>query len=424
MSAGGNKPANADYVCHCLRVTKDEVLHAIRKQGAKDVDDLNHLTGACGGCASCRWDLETLLRRELGPPHELNLAPAWGGFDTSTMLTHADARSLTASAGMTAADTVAVLELLMAGSLEPEAGAELLRSWAARGETGTELAATVRFLRSKARSVPVATPCFDVCGTGGSGLERFNVSTTVAFVAAAAGIPVAKHGNRGSRKPNGSFDLLDALEVPFELEPEQEAQLQADSGLCFIFARTHHPAVGAVVPYRKAAGGRSIFNLAGPLANPATVAKQIIGTIDAGTAQVVAAAITELKTAGALVVWGEPGIDEISVTGTTGYLAIAADGAITEGQLNQAPHAGLDYASLPHGDASDNALTFAAILDGRETGPLLDMVCANAGAAIDLWHGRAPALLGEGASQARELIASGAAKALFEMHREMARALG
>src|SRR5690606_968926 len=108
---------------------------------------------------------------------------------------------------------------------------ELLKSWAARGETGLELAATVRFLKERAHAVPTRQPCFDLCGTGGSGLSRYNVSTTVAFIAAAAGVPVAKHGNRGSQRPNGSFDLLEALDVAFDLSVEQEAALQQETGV-------------------------------------------------------------------------------------------------------------------------------------------------------------------------------------------------
>ena len=333
-----------------------------------------------------------------------------------------DARNWTADgAGMDAQQTTAVLELLMGGELAADKGGDLLRRWAARGETGTELAAAVRFLKQHAVAVPVVQPCFDVCGTGGSGLERFNVSTTVAFIAAAAGVPVAKHGNRGSRKPNGSFDLLEALGIPFDLPPEAHVRLQDETGVCFLFARSHHPAVGRVVPYRKAAGGRTIFNLAGPLANPAPIARQIIGTIAAGTAEVVAEALQQLGTTGALVVWGEPGIDEISVTGRTDWLRIAEDRE--RGHFDQPLHPDLDYAALPGGDATENADLFRRLLDGEDDGPLLDMVCINAGAAIDLWHDRPPRFDGPGCSQARELVVSGAVRDAYDRHRSLARSL-
>lgn len=334
-----------------------------------------------------------------------------------------DAQHLASSAhGMDSEQTTQLLELLVSGTLGVEEGAGLLQAWAARGETGTELAAAVRFLRGKAIQVPVAQAGFDLCGTGGSGLERYNVSTTVAFVCASAGIPVAKHGNRGSKRPNGSFDLLEALGVPFELTPTQEAELQKETGVCFIFARSHHPAVGKVVPYRKAAGGRTIFNLAGPLSNPAEIKHQIIGTINEATAKIVAAALAELKSEGAFVVYGEPGIDEISVTGNTGTLLVTPQGT-TPGVFDQPTHPGLDYTTLPHGDAAENKTTFMELLEGKETGPLLDMVCENAGAALDLWAGRAPSYGGPGALEARRLIAAGETLRAFEKHRALAQKL-
>lgn len=324
--------------------------------------------------------------------------------------------------GMTASETTDVLELLVQATLEEAVGADLLKSWATRGETGRELAATVRFLRDKALKVPVKQPCFDLCGTGGSGRTRYNVSTTVAFIAAAAGVPVAKHGNRGSHRPNGSFDLLEALGIPFELTVEQEAALQDETGVCFLFARTHHPAVGRVVPYRKAAGCRSIFNLAGPLANPAPIKHQVIGTVDEKTAHVVADALAELSPLGALVVWGEPGIDEISVTGKTHYLHVTPSG-IAAGSFETPTHPGLDYATLPGGDAAENKETFLALVEGKETGPILDMICENAGASIDLWEGRSPSYGGEGSRKARALIENGAALRTFELHRSVAQKL-
>lgn len=321
--------------------------------------------------------------------------------------------------GMDANETGQVLSLLVSAEPEESEGGRILWTWAERGETGIELAAAVRFLKDACVQVPIVKSCFDLCGTGGSGLTRFNVSTTVAFILAAAGVPVAKHGNKGSRRPNGSFDLLEALEVPFMLSPEKEAKLQAQTGLCFLFARTHHPMVGKVVPYRRAAGGRSIFNLAGPLANPATIKKQLIATIDEATARVVAEGLQELGTEGALIVWGEPGIDEISVTGATGYLQVKPTG-IVAGQFNTPTYPGLDYAALPGGDAAANAETFLRLLRGEEKGPLLEMLCISAGVAIDLWNDRSPTYDGVGAGQARQLLQNGLALARFVEHRDLA----
>jgi anthranilate phosphoribosyltransferase len=321
--------------------------------------------------------------------------------------------------GMNAEQTVEVLSLLTSATLKEAEGAQILKAWAGRGESGVELAAAVRHLKRHAVQVPVEVDCFDLCGTGGSGLTRYNISTTVAFVAAAAGVPVAKHGNRGSRRPNGSFDLLDELGVPFDLTPAQEAELVSGTGLCFLFARTHHPTVAKVVPYRKAAGCRTIFNLAGPLANPARIKHQIIGTVDEATALVVSDALHELQTEGALVVWGEPGIDEISVTGKTGYFQVGAAGH-TAGSFDTPRHPDVDYSALPGGDAAENARLFRDLLSGEHDGPLLDMLCISAGAAIDLWRGSPPAYEGPGAKVARTLIADGSAYSTFEAHRALA----
>lgn len=338
-------------------------------------------------------------------------------------LSYTQAVKLCASpAGMSSAETTNVLELLVSRTPSESEGALLLSTWAARGETGVELAAAVRFLKNACVPVPVEQGCFDLCGTGGSGLARYNVSTTVAFVAAAAGVPVAKHGNKGSRQPNGSFDLLEVLEVPFDLSPEAEVRLQRESGICFLFARTHHPTVAQVVSYRRKAGGRSIFNLAGPLSNPAPIKKQLIGTIDERTALVMAAGLQELGSEGALIVWGEPGIDEISVTGTTGYLQVGS-GGIQGGHFKTPTHPDLDYSKLPGGDAKENADIFLKLLHGEHKGPLLDMVCVSAGAAIDLWNGGPPSYEGPGAKEARQLIESGEALICFEEHRVLAQRL-
>lgn len=320
--------------------------------------------------------------------------------------------------GMSAEETQALLALLLEQSLTVDEGGLLLRSWSERGETGLELSSVVTFLKQHAIVVPVTQASLDLVGTGGSGLMRYNISTTAAFVAASAGLPVAKHGNRGSLRPNGSFDLLDELGIPFELNPQSIADLHVETGLCFLYARTHHPMVGKMVAYRKAAGGRSIFNLAGPLANPVLVKHQLIGAATARSAHVLAEALSLLGAEGALVVWGEPGIDEVSITGKTNYLRIHGTD-IEAGEL-QPKISNISYDLLPGGDAKENARTFFRLLSGAENGPLLDMLVENAGVAIDLWNGHAPHIGGPGAEQARALIRSGAALEKFEQYRDAA----
>ncbi len=313
------------------------------------------------------------------------------------------------------------LDLLMAATLDVADGAALLVALAERGETAAELAAMVRGLLERAVRIPPATRCLDLCGTGGSGLSRFNVSTTAAFVLAAAGIPVAKHGNRGSVRPNGSFDFLDAVGIPFAQTPRAHAELLERTRLCFLFARAMHPAVAAVAPYRKAAGRRTIFNLAGPLANPCRPARQIIGVSSWATAGVIAGALRELGVERALVVRGEPGIDEYSVSGDTRWLEVTPSGVV-EGFRRSGP--GVPYADIPGGDAGDNAASFARLFAGEGPQALLDLVALNAAAALDLWRDRP--ILADGASlaEATELIVSGRALRSFQDHQRLARDLG
>ena len=326
--------------------------------------------------------------------------------------------------GMTREQTQVVLHHLMDGSLTPEHGAEVLIAWSERGETGTELATVVETLLSKAVHVPIPGG-MDLCGTGGSGLGRYNISTTTAFVLAAAGIPVVKHGNKGSKLPNGSFDLLEALGVPFQLPVPALVQLQRETGVCFLFARAVHPAVAAVAPARKLASARvkrTVFNLAGPLANPCRPKRQLIGVTDERTAHIVADAIKHLGTERALVVRGHPGIDEVSITGPT-HVWDVQGGHCHHSIVERIHQHGLDHANLPAGDALHNAAIFYRILSGDERGPLLDMVCANAGAALDCWHGRKVLSDSVGFEEAKALIASGKAKAAFTRHLTLAKQL-
>ena len=339
------------------------------------------------------------------------------------MLTAAAARDLVRRPhGMDPDQATAFLDLLMAGTLPAAEGGDLLVALAERGETPDELAALVTGLLARAAPAPVAPRCVDVCGTGGSGLTRFNVSTTAAFILAAAGIPVAKHGNRGSQRANGSFDLLDQLGVAYALPAPALARLLAETGVCFLFARAVHPAVAAVAPYRKAAGRRTVFNLAGPLANPCRPVRQVVGVTNAATARVVAGALERLGSERACVVWGEPGLDEFSVTGTSTWLQVGG-GPARSGTL-PALHHGLCHEELPGGEAVENAAIFRRLLAGDERGPLRDMVALNAGVAIDLWHDRAPDLGGPGYRQALALLESGAVQQRFAQHVDLARTLG
>ena len=329
-------------------------------------------------------------------------------------------------AGMTEASVIHLMDGLVGGAFTSEQAADLLVCWSERGETAIELASVVRWLLSKAVDLGAFRGSMDLCGTGGSGLTRFNVSTTATFVLAAAGIPVVKHGNKGSGRPNGSFDLLEALKVPYLLPAAAVHRLLERTGVCFLFARQMHPLVKTLAPARQLARARvvrTIFNLAGPLANPARPLKQVIGVTDGRTAHVMAEALHLLNGprpgARALVVSGHPGIDEVSITGPTNVWDVR-DGKVHHAIMERLHQPGLSHENLPGGDAPENARHFERLLTGAEQGPLLDMVCINAGTALDCWHGQAIRGDGPGFAQARALISDGSAWAAFTRHRELA----
>jgi anthranilate phosphoribosyltransferase len=325
--------------------------------------------------------------------------------------------------GLYEAEATAALDAILAGTLSHEQGAELLVALRTRGETPCELAAWVRGLLARAARIDPGRAVCDIVGTGGSGRARYNASTTAAFVLAAAGIPVAKHGNKGSSRPNGSFDLLDALELPYQLPPAAHRQLLDDTGVCFLFARSMHPAVAAAAPMRKLAAQRvhgTIFNLAGPLANPARPRRALIGSALPRQAAVVAAAAHILGSERTLVACGHPGLDEVSVTGPTRLWEVDRDG-VRDREM-PCPTAVADEAAVMGGDAADNARTFLHLLSGDGTGPLADFVCANAAAAAAAWEGGDPADPHRLAAM-RAHLASGRARTAFERHRSAARRL-
>lgn len=345
---------------------------------------------------------------------------------------------------MTAAETREVVAALLGDDLSTEERAAVLTAWSERGETGEELAAVTRELLARAAPAPRVAPSLDVCGTGGSGKARFNVSTTVAFVLAAAGVPVAKHGNRGSTRPNGSVDLLEALGIPVDLGPKALETLHQETGLCFLFARAFHPCVAAIAGARKLARGRTIFNLAGPLANPCRPRRQMVGFVDTKVGMVIVEALGRLGSERAIVLRGEPGIDEISVTGATELWDVRPNATTRRvaswGGAGERPGTDLCDAgarehaaavpvtagaqepagAMPVGDAEHNARAFADLLQGRITGTLLDMVCVNAGAALDCWFDRPVLATNDSVQHAREVIGSGRAWKTFVAHRDLA----
>jgi len=264
--------------------------------------------------------------------------------------------------------------------------------------------------------------CIDVCGTGGSGLARFNVSTAVAFVLAADGIRVAKHGNRGSRRANGSFDLLDALHCPFRFPPGKLREVFDRTDLCFIYARHYHPFMKTVARARTLANRRTIFNIAAPLCNPSNPVFQVVGTPTIENAWLVAEVLQRLGRVKCQVVCGAPGIDEVSISGATEILTVSQDSVtkttLTPADLGLQP---LAYETIPGGDAEENAVLFEQLINGSAPEPIVQMVCASAAVAM---HCRgAVETVRTGYERCRTLLADGSVASKFEDFRSTCRAL-
>jgi len=280
-----------------------------------------------------------------------------------------------------------------------------------RGETSIEIAEAARAMRQ--RLIPITAPAgaIDVCGTGGDGHHTLNVSTAVALVVAACGVPVAKHGNRAASSKAGAADTLEALGLDMERAGASAEASLHDIGIAFLFAANHHPVMARITPIRRRIGRRTIFNLMGPLANPAGVTRQLIGIARPDYAQTYAHALEQLGTEAALVVSGNEGLDELSGAGPSV--------AISVGAVDLPRHVTPEDAHLPRhplaairgGDPAHNAAALRGLLAG-ELGPYRDAVLLNAAAALAV-AGRATAL-SEGATLAAEALDSAAANALLD----------
>jgi anthranilate phosphoribosyltransferase len=317
---------------------------------------------------------------------------------------------LLAGDALSAGDTEAAVGLVMRGEADPAQIAGLLVALRAKGETVDELVGAARAMRAHVVPVRAARDdLVDTAGTGGDGSGTFNISTTAALVAAACGCAVAKHGNRAASSRSGSADVLEALGVPIALTPAQAAHMIETCGFGYLHAPDHHPAMRHAGPVRRSLGVRTVFNLLGPLTNPAGARRQLIGVYAAQWVEPMALALVQLGCEHAMVVHGEPGIDELSPCGAT-TIATVRDGAVALGELD-AREIGIDLCAvsdLAGGDAQENARITLAVLAG-EPGPPADATALNAAAALVV-AGRA-ADLGEGVALAREALRSGAALA-------------
>ncbi len=303
----------------------------------------------------------------------------------------------------------AVMGMLMDGSMSQMQAAALLAALRTRGETVAEITGFAEAMRDRSIhvDVPIDEPLLDICGTGGTGISTINVSTTAMFVAAAGGVKVAKHGNRGVTKRSGSADVLEALGVHLDLSPERLGELVRDVGVAFLFARHHHPAMRFVAPIRADLQARTVFNNLGPLANPASASRQLMGVYGPNLTRTMADVLRGLGLERALVVHGD-GLDDFTVTGDTWVSELRSDGEIVEHTLTP-EEVGLPRAArndLLGGSPEENAVAMRAILAGELRGAKRDVVQFNAGAALYLAD-RAPSIAA-GVDRAGQLLDDGA----------------
>ena len=301
--------------------------------------------------------------------------------------------------------------LILDGKVDDDAIVRFLLALTERGETASEITGAARAMR--ARMIPIDAPAnaIDVCGTGGDGHHTLNVSTAVSLVVAACGVPVAKHGNRAASSKAGAADTLEALGLDLDRAAETAEETLSDLGICFLFAARHHPAMGRIMPIRKAIGRRTIFNLMGPLANPANVTRQLVGIARPAYVPIYAEALMHLGSEHSFVISGDEGLDELSLAGGNEVAEIKG-GELSMRRVSP-EDAGLSIApvgAIRGGDAAYNAQALRRLLLG-EHGPYRDAVLLNAAGAlivageVETWR--------EGVEEAAEAIDKGLANALL-----------
>ena len=336
-----------------------------------------------------------------------------GGF--ATLL-----RRLAAGDQLSAEDSAEAFGAMMAGAVSETRMASFLTALAVRGPTVPEITGAARAMREAMTLVDAPMGAIDVCGTGGDGAGTLNVSTAVAFVVVACGVPVAKHGNRAMSSRTGAADVLEYLGVPIINDPATAKKNLIKPGFAFLFAPAYHPAMKHVAPVRKELGFRTMFNLLGPLCNPAGVRRQLMGIFASEWLEPVAHVLAELGAEKAWVVHGADGLDEMSTTGIT-RVAVLEQGRVSMREI--APEdAGLKRSSLSAlkgGTAEENGRAIRELLAGAKN-PFRDIVLLNAGAALivaDKAH-----TIAEGVSLAAEALDEGRAALVLEQSRISERA--
>ena len=307
-------------------------------------------------------------------------------------------------------EAAAAMASVMDGEATAAQIAGMLTALRMRGETVDEITGFARVMRERAVRVMTArTPLIDTCGTGGDSVKTFNISTSAAFVVAGAGVGVAKHGNRAVTSKCGSADVLEALDVRLDLTPEAVGRCIDAAGIGFLFARSHHPAMKHAAPVRAELGVRTIFNVLGPLTNPAGATRQLIGVFDPALCEPLARVLGNLGAEHVMVVHGGPGLDEVATFGET-TVAEYENGDVRTYALRADDFGlpGADPNDLAAGcDAAENARHLTDVLEGTP-GPRRDVVLANAAAALRV--AGVVSTLRDGAALAAETIDSGAAR--------------
>lgn len=326
-------------------------------------------------------------------------------------------KTIAAAATLSSAETRDALAAMTAGEATPAQMGAFLMGLRARGETVDEITGAAQYLRSQMLTVELPGDAIDIVGTGGDGHNTFNVSTCAAFVAAGAGVKVAKHGNRSVSSLSGASDVLSALGVRLDRSPDRLGTAVAEAGVAFLWAPMHHPAMKVWAPIRAELGTRTLFNILGPICNPARVTRQVIGVFAKEWVVPIAEVMRNLGSEHVWVVHGHDGLDELTTTAPT-TVAELVNGSVRAFEVTP-EEAGLARATLAElrgGDAARNAEALQSVLDGA-TGPYRDIVLLNTAAAL-IVAGRA-ATLKDGVTLAANSIDSGAARNALEKLKEI-----
>ena len=306
------------------------------------------------------------------------------------------------------AEAEAVMDEIMSGQATPVQMSAYLTALALKGETIDEITASAAGMRAHCIKLLHNLDVLEIVGTGGDGSNSFNISTTSSLVIAAGGVPVAKHGNRAASSKSGAADVLEALGGKITLTPERSAEILKKINICFLFAQNYHIAMKYVAPIRKELGIRTVFNILGPLSNPAGANMELMGVYDQSLVEPLAQVMANLGVNRGMVVYGQDSLDEISMCAPTSVCEIR-DGKFTSYEITpeQFGYERCEKGALTGGTPAENAEITKAILKGEEKGPKRQAVCLNAGAALYI-AGKA-ASIEEGVKLAEFLIDSGAA---------------